>query len=428
MKRLFLFIFIFVLCFGQLSAQKQSKAKNKVKFVVAEKTPQQKLYEELLPATAKVLFIDSIVVDKADFLNKINLPDNLGKLVEDNKKVCYTNEFANTTIYAEGDTVSGRHLYIAHKYGNKWEEPQIITELQNKFPDYPFLMTDGVTLYFSAEGEGSVGGKDIFRTIFNTDESHFYEATNMGLPYNSPANEYMMAISDYDNIGWLVSDRYQPEGKVCVYLFEPSAQRKTFAEDTDEETLNKFAKLESIKSTWQFGNREAALTRFTTLQNRENAKDDNTKMASQDNPSDNQNNTNSNPVENPGDTGKGTNPEPPSIFTVEQLPMFQACKGLSRAEQKACFDEQLAKAIVKHLVYPEDDLEEGKQGVAQVEFIIDENGAITNVVALNNKRATSDMQKAAEKAVKRIPKLIPAKQGDKPVRIKYSIPVVFKIR
>ena len=156
--------------------------------------------------------------------------------------------------------------------------------------------------------------------------------------------------------------------------------------------------------------------------------DSNTKIASQDNPSDNQNNTNSNQIDNPGDAGKVTNPEPPSIFTVEQLPMFPACRGLSREEQKACFDEQLAKVIVKHLVYPEDDLEEGKQGVAQVEFIIDENGAITNVVALNNKRASSDMQKAAEKAVKRVPKLIPAKQGDKPVRIKYSIPVVFKIR
>ena len=156
--------------------------------------------------------------------------------------------------------------------------------------------------------------------------------------------------------------------------------------------------------------------------------DSNTKIASQDNLSDNQNNTNSNQIDNPGDAGKVTNPEPPSIFTVEQLPMFPACKGLSREEQKACFDEQLAKVIVKHLVYPEDDLEEGKQGVAQVEFIIDENGAITNVVALNNKIASSDMQKAAEKAVKRVPKLIPAKQGDKPVRIKYSIPVVFKIR
>lgn len=117
----------------------------------------------------------------------------------------------------------------------------------------------------------------------------------------------------------------------------------------------------------------------------------------------------------------------PMMFTVESLPMFPACKGLSRAEQKACFDEQLAKFIMKHLVYPENDLENGKQGVAQVEFFIDENGAITNVMALNNKRATLEMQKAAEKAIKKLPKLIPAKHGDKSVKIKYTIPVGFKI-
>ena len=117
----------------------------------------------------------------------------------------------------------------------------------------------------------------------------------------------------------------------------------------------------------------------------------------------------------------------PTMFTVESLPMFPACKGLSRAEQKACFDEQLAKFIMKHLVYPENDLENGKQGVAQVEFFIDENGAITNVMALNNKRATLEMQKAAEKAIKKLPKLIPAKHGDKSVKIKYTIPVGFKI-
>lgn len=156
--------------------------------------------------------------------------------------------------------------------------------------------------------------------------------------------------------------------------------------------------------------------------------DDNTKMSIQDNSVQNQNNINSNPVEYPAHSDKVENSSDYSPFSVEQLPMFPACKGLSRAEQKTCFDEQLAKVIVKHLVYPEEDLEYGKQGVAQVEFIIDENGTITNVVALNNKRATSEMQKAAEKAVKRVPKLIPAKQGDKSVRIKYSIPVVFKIR
>ncbi|NHN27481.1 TonB family protein [Flavobacterium jejuense] len=117
----------------------------------------------------------------------------------------------------------------------------------------------------------------------------------------------------------------------------------------------------------------------------------------------------------------------PNIFSVEQLPMFKACKGLLRSEQKACFDEQLAKAISRNLTYPERDYENRKQGTALIEFIIDENGNITNVKPLENNRATEDMKKAAEKAVKKIPQLIPAKQGKKNVRIKYAIPITFKL-
>jgi periplasmic protein TonB len=117
----------------------------------------------------------------------------------------------------------------------------------------------------------------------------------------------------------------------------------------------------------------------------------------------------------------------PTIFSVEQLPMFKACKGLKRSEQKACFDEQLAKAISKNLVYPNKDLENKRQGTAVVEFVIDEKGNITNVKALDNNRATPAMQLAAEKAVSKLPKLEPAKQGDVAVKIKYVIPISFKV-
>jgi len=117
----------------------------------------------------------------------------------------------------------------------------------------------------------------------------------------------------------------------------------------------------------------------------------------------------------------------PTIFSVEQLPMFKACKGLKRSEQKACFDEQLAKAISKNLVYPDKDLENKRQGTAVVEFVIDEKGNITNVKALDNNRATPAMQVAAEKAVSKLPKLEPAKQGDVAVKIKYVIPISFKV-
>ena len=117
----------------------------------------------------------------------------------------------------------------------------------------------------------------------------------------------------------------------------------------------------------------------------------------------------------------------PTIFSVEQLPMFKACKGLKRSEQKACFDEQLAKAISKNLVYPTKDLENKRQGTTVIEFVIDEKGNITNVKALDNNRATLAMQVAAEKAVSKLPKLEPAKQGDVAVKIKYVIPISFKV-
>lgn len=158
--------------------------------------------------------------------------------------------------------------------------------------------------------------------------------------------------------------------------------------------------------------------------------DTSVKVAPQENPDNQNNNSNTIPTEDPKDNGDGKEELPKEFtpYSVDNLPMFEACKGLSRVDQKACFDEQMAKAISKYLVYPDNDLEKGRQGVALVEFVIDEKGMITNVKALDNKRATIDMQKAAERAVRKIPKLIPATHADKPVKIKYSIPVGFRMK
>ena len=122
-----------------------------------------------------------------------------------------------------------------------------------------------------------------------------------------------------------------------------------------------------------------------------------------------------------------TKPETPTVLNVEELPMFPACRGLSRNEQLKCFEEQMSKAVAKNAEYPEIDRENGKQGRALISFIIDENGKIIDVKALDNKNATPEMKIAAEKAVRKVSKLTPAKQGGKPVRIKYVIPVSFRL-
>ena len=131
--------------------------------------------------------------------------------------------------------------------------------------------------------------------------------------------------------------------------------------------------------------------------------------------------------ENPIKEVPSTKPETPTVLNVEELPMFPACRGLSRNEQLKCFEEQMSKAVAENAEYPEIDRENGKQGRALISFIIDENGEIIDVKALDNKNATPEMKIAAEKAVRKVSKLTPAKQGGKPVRIKYVIPVSFRL-
>ena len=112
---------------------------------------------------------------------------------------------------------------------------------------------------------------------------------------------------------------------------------------------------------------------------------------------------------------------------VEFLPMFPSCKGVSKEDQKECFDRALKAEIFKHLKYPEKDLENKNEGTVFAQFIIDENGNFTDITTADNKRATDEMKNAVEKAVKKLPKIIPAKQGTNDVKIRYTIPITFKL-
>ncbi|MDE6121234.1 MAG: hypothetical protein K2F63_05540, partial [Muribaculaceae bacterium] len=90
---------------------------------------------------------------------------------------------------------------------------------------FPFLMPDGVTLYFANDGENSLGGYDIFMTRRNDGENGertYYQPQNIGMPYNSPFNDYMLAIDEMSGLGWWATDRNAAPGKVNIYIYIPS--------------------------------------------------------------------------------------------------------------------------------------------------------------------------------------------------------------
>ena len=71
------------------------------------------------------------------------------------------------------------------------------------------------------------------------------------MPFNSPYNDYMYALDDLNNLGWFASDRYQPEGKVCVYVFVPNSTKQVYDYETaDPQAIIDAATLKEIKKTW----------------------------------------------------------------------------------------------------------------------------------------------------------------------------------
>ena len=285
MKKLIILMMLISACVST-QAQKHRRVKRPVIKVETEPSPEEKLYASMLPSTAKIMFIDSLVVDRDSFLTKIPLNKESGEIMSYNKffnkakktsvmMSVYINEFGDQAYYAEEDTVRGNKLYRLDWLGEKWGKRTKVEGIDSAFHqiNYPFVLSDGITLFFSAKGANSVGGYDIFTTTFDSDSGKFYEPQNYGFPFNSTANDYFLAIDEYDNIGWLVSDRNQPEGKVCIYTFIPPTLRKSFEEDDlTEDELKKYANIQSIADTWKFGNRAEGLQKKANLLERQAAK------------------------------------------------------------------------------------------------------------------------------------------------------------
>ena len=270
MKTRFFLILCALAVSVSLPAQKRKAKPAKAKVEVKAPNPGLELYKSMISSTAKLLFVDSVVVVKNDFIRHIPLNRESGRIaMRDSMFSLYENELADRRYITDGDTAKSA-IYTQDFIGGDWTAPKKVVGSSKNFPiaNYPFLMADGVTLYFGAQGEESMGGYDLFMTTFDRDNGTFYTPENMGLPYNSTANDYMLAIDDVDTLGWLVTDRRQPEGKVCIYTFVPTPSRIGFDGDMTDKEIEPYGRILKISDSWKFGDRKAALARIANLKQR----------------------------------------------------------------------------------------------------------------------------------------------------------------
>lgn len=209
--------------------------------------------ENGLRGVDRVIIVDSVVVDKKDFLKAYPIAADMGSLTLSEKGdiVQYQTQLNGMVLYPVHATDS-TDLQIMRYYleNDRLTEGEAIEGLGIEGDiNYPFLMPDGQTFYFAARCDEGYGNYDLYATRYDSDSKQFYQAENMGFPYNSYANDYMLVIDETANLGWFASDRYQPHGKVCIYTFIPNESRQTIDyESTDLSELQNLASLQSISA------------------------------------------------------------------------------------------------------------------------------------------------------------------------------------
>ena len=222
------------------------------------------LLQRLLSRTEDIQIIDSVVVSKNDFLSAYNLSANGGSLQwthdffneerNEESAVVFMNERKTKVYFSRPATEQGNTLYTMEKmldnFGGEKMVPSPINTRQDQA--YPFIMSDGLTIYFSSKGHESIGGYDIFASRYNLYSNTYLTPNQMNMPFNSPFNDYMMVIDEQKGVGWFASDRYQPEDKVCVYTFIPNQEVRLVNTENADSLANR-AKISNIKDSWREG-------------------------------------------------------------------------------------------------------------------------------------------------------------------------------
>lgn len=216
-----------------------------------------------LNATEQVVFIDSLVVPAEKLFEYMKMSDEVGSVYsyneyfneKTNESSVFLSQLKDKIYFAQKDEQGRYHLYSKDRLGSGWSDANPLkglVEQNDTDQNYPFMLSDGQTLYFAAKGDESIGGYDIFMTRYDVDEHAFLTPENIGMPFNSPANDYLYMIDDYLNLGWFVTDRNQEKGNVCIYTFIPNETRKIYnSENVSQSKLRSFAKINSIKDTWK---------------------------------------------------------------------------------------------------------------------------------------------------------------------------------
>lgn len=208
-----------------------------------------------------VVIVDSLLVPKQNFFAHYKLGPESGHIVSpaecgrtihqlsDSSAAVFESLAEDYRLMAiRNNEDNSYNLYSSTFLEGIWNAPEKIESIggENCKVAYPFLRSDSETLYFACDSTPGIGGLDIYVTHYNSETNSYYSPNRLGMPFNSPYDDYMMAIDETNQVGWWATERGAKPGFVCIYIFKVEDE----PEYLEGENISR-ARIDRIADTWR---------------------------------------------------------------------------------------------------------------------------------------------------------------------------------
>lgn len=204
-------------------------------FDVNHKIEQCKSGKGLLSQIKDVVVLEKTSSRKEDFFRFFNLDAMGGRLLampEELKTKLDKKKGGDALIYYPGSTAkiyfssygkdesTGKDIFSAYilpdgSFSDAEKLKGGVNTLYDE--DYAFMHPDGKTLYFCSKGHSSMGGYDIFRSIYNPSTDSFSSPENMDFAINTPDDDIFFVSDSSNTTACFASGRSSQQGELHVY-------------------------------------------------------------------------------------------------------------------------------------------------------------------------------------------------------------------
>lgn len=203
--------------------------------------------QRYLRRVERVEILDSLEVSLDSLLSACILSAEAGTLLTNEQaELVYTNQRGDRRLWS-APCDSTWKIVSSHRLLDQWTTPDTLPDCINMASRQcsPYVLSDGVTLYFASNDTNGLGGLDLYVSRYNTTSDSYTHPENLGFPYNSEANEYLMVIDEARHIGYFATDRFSPAGRARVYSFVYTEQ-KTYWRNLPQDSLVAHAQLRCV--------------------------------------------------------------------------------------------------------------------------------------------------------------------------------------